>query len=105
MKLAGSPKFVESNACQNSRVNFSSELRYFKSQRPRYKKNDNLCVCLCVCVCVYVRVCLFPFTGKASPDWAKNECNGRVQVSDDMLRKYFCVEYQVPVKSPGHRKP
>ena len=59
MKLAGSPKFVESNACQNSRVNFSSELRYFKSQRPRYKKNDNLCVCLCVCVCVCMCVCVY----------------------------------------------
>ena len=96
MKLAGSPKLVESNACQNSGVDFSSELRYFKSQRPRYKKNDNVCVCVCVC--------LFPFTGKVSPDWAKNKCNGRVQVSDDMPWKYFCVEYQVPVKSPGHRK-
>ena len=61
MKLAGSPKLVESNACQNSGVDFSSELRYFKSQRPRYKKNDNICVCVCVCVCVRVCVCACVF--------------------------------------------
>ena len=28
-----------------------------------------VCVCVCVCVCVFV--CVFPFTVKASPDWAK----------------------------------
>ena len=45
---------------------------------------------VCVCVCV----CLFPFMVKASPDWTKtsDKCNARDQVSDGMLRKYFCVK-------------
>ena len=34
-----------------------------------------VCVCVLararVCVCVCVRICLFPFTVKASPDWTR----------------------------------
>ena len=55
----------------------------------------SLFVCLeCVCVCVCVCVCLFPIMVKASPDWTKtsDKCNARDQVSDGMLRKYFCVK-------------
>ena len=39
-------------------------------------------------------VCLFPFTVKASPDTEpNNKCNARVQASDGMLRKFFCMKY------------
>ena len=50
----------------------------------------------CVFACVYVCVpaCLFSFTVKVSLlTEENNKCNARDQVSDGMLRKYFCVKY------------
>ena len=51
-----------------------------------------VCVCVCVCVCVYVCVCVcISFHHKGF--WL-NKANvvPEAQVSDGMLRKYFCVK-------------
>ena len=62
-----------------------------------------MCVCVraraCVQVCVYV--CLFPFTLTIEQN---NKCNARIQVSDGVLWKYFCIkELYLRVKE-NHRK-
>ena len=54
--------------------------------------NELICVCVRV-VCVYVGVCIsFYRKGFSWLNKAK-KCNARVQVSDGMLRKYFCIKY------------
>ena len=58
-----------------------------------------VCVCVCVCVCVYV--CLFPFTLTIEQN---NKCNARVQVSDSVLRKYFCIKNLYLRVKENHRK-
>ena len=44
-------------------------------------------------LCVGVCMCLFPFTVKTFLTEQNNKCNARVQVSDGMLTKSFCVKY------------
>ena len=48
-------------------------------------KNVSGCDTVCGCVCAGM-CCLFPFLTE------QNKCNTRVQVSDSMLWKYFCIK-------------
>ena len=45
------------------------------------------CVCVCVCVCVY-----FLLQQRLLLTKQNNKCNARDQVSDSIVRKYFCIE-------------
>ena len=49
-----------------------------------------MCVCMCVCVCVYVFISSHRI-GFSSLNKAINVMT-EVQVSDGILRKYFCVK-------------
>ena len=56
-----------------------------------------MCVCVYVCMCVCVYVCMFVCVYFISPyrfplAEQNNKCKTRCQVSDGMLRRYFCIK-------------
>ena len=58
------------------------------------EKLRNLCLCVCVCMCVCVCVCVCVFNSFCRKDLAKQrlEWSARIQVSDGVMMRYFCIK-------------